>query len=134
MLTNKKIEEAEGRGKDYKLSDQHSLYLLVKKNGRKTWRYKYFFNSKQKTLSIGTYPLISLDVARAKHLAARRLLMDGIDPSMYKQKLKTIKRINEDDKRQDIMSKFFNDLMLLISAYQKGIEVKIVAEKKINAN
>lgn len=131
MLVESQIESLESRSKDYKVFDQRGLYLLVKKNNRKVWRYKYRFQDKAKTFTIGSYPLIDLHQAREKHLEARRLLFDGIDPSTYKRKIKTIKRIQETDRRADVMSKFFNDLSLLISAYQQGIEVKIVAEERI---
>ncbi len=34
-LTDTKIRQAKSKDKDYKISDGHGLYLLVKKNGSK---------------------------------------------------------------------------------------------------
>ncbi|MEH6542262.1 Arm DNA-binding domain-containing protein, partial [Halopseudomonas sp.] len=62
-LTDTMVRQAKLRDKDYKLADGGGLYLLVKKSGAKCWRYDYRFASKRKTLSIGTYPTISLKSA-----------------------------------------------------------------------
>ncbi len=61
------------------------LYLLVSPGGSKLWRLKYRFEGKEKTLSIGPFPLITLAMARDRAIDARRLLVDGIDPSAQKQ-------------------------------------------------
>ncbi|AOH84091.1 hypothetical protein AWL63_09060 [Sphingomonas panacis] len=44
------------RAKDYKLADGEGLYLLVRPNGSKLWRFKYRFDGKEKLLSFGAYP------------------------------------------------------------------------------
>jgi integrase len=87
-MTNTGAKQASPRDKDYKLSDEKGLYLLVKKNGRKYWRMKYRYASKEKLLSIGVYPEVSLKEARQKRDDARKLLADHIDPSDNKQNLK----------------------------------------------
>jgi hypothetical protein len=71
--------------KDYKRSDSGGLFMLVTKTGSKLWRYAYSFDAKQKSLAIGQYPLISLADARAKRDSAKRLLADGIDPSVERK-------------------------------------------------
>lgn len=76
------------KGKPYKLGDSGGLYLLVNPDGSKWWRYKYRFIGKEKLLSIGTYPQITLAEARDKHVAARKLLAEGIDPSADRQEAK----------------------------------------------
>ena len=57
--------------KDYKLSDSGGLYVLVKANNIKCWRLKYRIAGKEKVLSIGTYPLVSLATARDKAMQPR---------------------------------------------------------------
>ncbi|MCC1497959.1 integrase arm-type DNA-binding domain-containing protein [Alcanivorax sp. 1008] len=81
------IKNAQPGPKDYKIFDGGGLYLLVKKNGSKYWRYKYRYRGKEKVLAIGVYPVITLKEARNKHLEAKRLLVDGIDPNEQKQRL-----------------------------------------------
>ncbi|MDX8395900.1 MAG: Arm DNA-binding domain-containing protein [Mariprofundaceae bacterium] len=70
--------------KQIKLSDGGGLFLLVKPTG-KYWKMNYRFGDKQKTLSIGIYPQVSLKEARDKREAARKLLERNIDPSQAKQ-------------------------------------------------
>ncbi|MDX8400775.1 MAG: integrase arm-type DNA-binding domain-containing protein, partial [Gallionellaceae bacterium] len=67
-----------------KISDGGGLYLLVKQSG-KYWKLKYRFADKEKTLSIGVYPSITLKQARNRREAARKLLDENIDPSQSKQ-------------------------------------------------
>lgn len=84
-LTDPKIKQAKGKDKDYKLSDEKGLYLLVKKNGAKYWRVKYRFGGKEKTFAIGVYPEVTLKDARDERDEARKLLRKDIDPSEDKQ-------------------------------------------------
>jgi integrase len=71
--------------KDYKRSDSGGLFMLVTKTGSKLWRYAYSFDAKQKLLAIGQYPLISLADARVKRDSAKKLLAEGIDPSVERK-------------------------------------------------
>lgn len=64
-----------------KLSDGGGLQLWVHPGGGKLWRYAYRFGGKQKLIALGSYPLISLASARDARDAAKRLLIDGIDPA-----------------------------------------------------
>ena len=65
-LSDLQIRKKVPTGKQEKLSDSGGLFLLVHPNGGKYWRMSYRFNSKQKTLSIGTYPTITLLQSRTK--------------------------------------------------------------------
>lgn len=72
-------------GKPLRLSDGGNLYVLVKSQTNKYWRYDYQYENKRKTLSLGTYPEISLTRARQIHVEAETLLSQGIDPTRHKQ-------------------------------------------------
>ena len=65
----------------YKLFDERGLYLLVQPSGGRWWRLKYRLAGKERGLSLGTYPDISLKTARQRRDEARALLAKGIDPS-----------------------------------------------------
>lgn len=84
-MTDAKARNAKPKDKGYKVTDEKGLYLLVKSNGSKLWRYKYRFSGKERTLAMGAYPEISLKEARTKRDEARRLLHEGKDPSLEKQ-------------------------------------------------
>lgn len=65
----------------YKVAGGKGLYLLVTPAGKKYWRLKYRWAGKESTLSCGIYPEISLETARERRDAARKLLTNGINPS-----------------------------------------------------
>lgn len=67
-----------------KHTDGQGLLLLVNAAG-KYWRMNYRFTGKQKTLSLGVYPAVSLAKARKRRDEARELLADGIDPGEAKR-------------------------------------------------
>lgn len=80
-LTALQIKNLEIQDKDYWLSDEKGLRLLVKRNGAKYWRLKYRFQGKQKTLALGVYPDVSLKDARLARDESRLKIAKGIDPS-----------------------------------------------------
>lgn len=94
-LTDVKIKSAKPQDKDYKLSDDGGLYLLVTKAGGKLWKLKYRYNRKEKKLSFGSYPSISLLGARERRDSAKRLLANDIDPSDNIKTLKAEKYANK---------------------------------------
>jgi len=85
MLNDAKLRGAKPRDKAYKLTDSHRLYLLVKPNGGKLWRWNYSYDGKQKSMNFGVYPLVSLIDARAKRDEAHAVLSEGCDPSVAKK-------------------------------------------------
>ncbi len=80
-LNARQIETAKPQDKEYKLTDGTGLYLLIKPNEAKYWRLKYRVAGKEKKLSIGVYPDISLAEARLKREEARKIVASGGDPS-----------------------------------------------------
>lgn len=81
-LSDLKCRNAKPAPKDYKLTDAGRLYLLVRPNGSKLWRLNYQFSGKQKTLSIGAYPAVSLAEAREAREKAKEHLAFGRDPAL----------------------------------------------------
>ncbi len=71
-----------------KITDGNGLYLMVVPTGGRYWRYNYRFDGKQKTLALGIYPDVPIELARARHQAARRLLAIGVDPSSRRKILR----------------------------------------------
>ncbi len=84
-LTDSQIRQAKPREKPYKMGDSGGLYLHVKPNGGKYWRIKYRYSGKEKTLSVGVYPKVTLKAARKACVSARDLLDQDIDPSQEKK-------------------------------------------------
>jgi integrase len=83
-LTDKAIKNAKPSNKRVRLFDERALYLELSPKGGKWWRLKYRFDGKEKRLSLGVYPDVSLKAARDRRDAARKLLSDGIDPAAHR--------------------------------------------------
>ena len=90
-LSDTVIKAAKPKDKPYKLYDEQGLFIIIAANGGKWWRLKYFFNNKEKNMSLGTYPAISLKQARKIKDDARQLIAQGIDPSENKKAIKATK-------------------------------------------
>ena len=84
-LTDTAIPRAKPKAKAVKLFDGGGLYLEVNPAGGKWWRWKYRFGGKEKRLSLGVYPDVSLKAAREKRDAARQQLAAGINPGQARR-------------------------------------------------
>lgn len=91
-LTDAKVKNAKPSEKTQRLFDGRGLYLEVSPSGGKWWRFKYRFDGKEKRISLGTYPDISLKDARNRHDEARKLLCNDVDPSEYRKAIKTARQ------------------------------------------
>ncbi|MCF7520457.1 integrase arm-type DNA-binding domain-containing protein [Neisseria sp. ZJ106] len=91
-LNDRQIKNAKPADKPYKLADGGGLYLAVTPSGGKLWRLKYRINGKEKLLSIGKYPAVSLVEAREAADNARKSIAAGIDPAAAKQQAKKEKQ------------------------------------------
>jgi integrase len=80
-LTDKAIKTKKPSEKIERLSDEKGLYLEVSPAGGKWWRLKYRFEGKEKRISLGTYPEVSLAHARERRDQARKQVAVGVDPS-----------------------------------------------------
>ena len=80
-LTDTLIRTLKAGPRTRKVADARGLYLEVTPAGHRWWRFKYRFQKKEKRMSLGVYPEVSLKEARAGCDAARALLRKGIDPS-----------------------------------------------------
>lgn len=93
-LTTEQIDSAQpgvtpdGRKtvKSYKMGDSGGLFLEVPPTGTKRWRLKYRFGRKEKRISLGLYPAVSLAEARENRDLFRAMLADGTDPSEHQKR------------------------------------------------
>jgi integrase len=83
-LSSRQIEAFKYTEKPVKLFDGGGLFLHVTKTG-KYWRLKYRHLGKEKVLSIGPFPMVSLQAARKRRDESRRLLQQGVDPFAHKR-------------------------------------------------
>lgn len=97
ITTHKEILALEPKPALYKRSVGECLFIKVYPTGKKCWSYKYHFQGKEKSLSIGEFPALGLKDARRKHFELQDLLSEGLDPSTEKQ-LKKINRLPDHTK------------------------------------
>ena len=84
-LTNIAVRNAKTGEKPRKIYDSGGLYLIVRPSGGKWWRQKFRFRGKEKLLSLGVFPSVSLKEARELRDENRKLLSKGIDPSAQRK-------------------------------------------------
>ncbi len=102
LLNDVTVRNTKPTDKNQRLNDGGGLYLLVKPNGAKWWRFDYTFSGNRKTLSLGVYPKTTLSDARRKATEARNNIANDIDPSDKRKEKKQVQRIeNENQKRID---------------------------------
>lgn len=87
-LTAAEIRALQPSGNETKLYDSQGLFLVMSPTGSKHWKMRYTFAGKERKLSFGRYPEVSLKDARMKRDEARMLLAGGTDPSFAKKKAK----------------------------------------------
>jgi len=85
-LTNTEVQQAKPKDKEFNLADGNGLALRVKPNGSKLWIFTYYrpYTKKRTSLSLGTYPAITLAVARKRRAEANELLAKSVDPKEYR--------------------------------------------------
>lgn len=92
MLNDIQIKHAKPQAKTYKLTDGSGLQLEISPTGGKWWRLRYRFEGKEKRISLGTYPEVSLREARERRDQARKLVANGVDPSLARQAQKASRK------------------------------------------
>lgn len=96
-LTAQEVKNKKATEKQYKVSDEKGLFLLVHPNGSKYWRMNYRYGGKQKTLALGVYPDLSLADARTKRDDARGLIANDFDPSDIQRAKKVAKHQSQEN-------------------------------------
>lgn len=90
-LTDAAIRKAKPADKPIRMFDEKGLYLEVAPSGGKLWRLKYRYAGKEKRLSFGVYPDVSLADARERREEARKILANGNDPGEVRKAQKATK-------------------------------------------
>lgn len=96
-LNDRQLRALSPAAKSYKKADGLGLYIEVTPRGSKLWRVKYRFGDKEKRLSLGRYPEVSLAEARRMRDEIRALIRSGIDPSRDRQRKKAEARVGSEN-------------------------------------
>ncbi|MBY0306670.1 MAG: integrase arm-type DNA-binding domain-containing protein [Sphingomonas sp.] len=93
MLSNAAVKAARPRARAYKMFDERGLHLHVAPSGRATWRLKYRLAGAEQLLTIGSYPEISLQVARDHAELARVMVERGEKPGSPSRRAAALARV-----------------------------------------
>ena len=91
-LSDTAVRTAKPRERAFSMPDGAGLYVWVTPAGGKLWRWGYKYSGKEKLMSFGKYPDVSLAMARTRHGDARRLLASGFDPMAQRKADKTAQK------------------------------------------
>jgi len=80
-----KANHGRKRSKTLVKSDRDGVCVRVSPKGKITYSLRYYYNGKQTTSDVGTYPLMSLKEARAECQRLRKKLEQGHDPKVVRQ-------------------------------------------------
>lgn len=99
------------------------MYLEVTPSGERFWRLKYRFNGRESTLTIGSYPEISLAQARRTRDEARIQLYSNIDPNAVKNE--RLQQINENILFKSLAMEWMEDRKAVIkeTTYLRDLSV-----------
>lgn len=123
MLTDAQVRKIKPLEKKKRYSDEKGLYLEVTPAGGRFWRLKYRFNGRESTLTIGSYPEISLAQARRARDEARIQLYSNIDPNAVKNE--RLQQINENILFKSLAMEWMEDRKAVIkeNTYLRDLSV-----------
>jgi len=75
-LTELSIKQSKPKVKQYKITDGEGMFLRIFPNGSKYWQLQYWFEGKQKILSLGLWPEVALKQAREKRFEAKKKIKE----------------------------------------------------------
>ena len=129
-LTDAQARAAQPKaGKLTRLFAGGGLYLEITKTGSKGWRLKYRYGGVEKRLSFGAYPLVSLKEARQARDDAKRLLIQGIDPSAVRQANKAQAQIDATKSFQHIATEWFErQRRIWVDSHTRDVKRRLQAD------
>ncbi len=109
LLSAAKCKNATSQGAGIrKLHDGDGLYLWVYLDGRKYWRMRYWQAGKEKALSIGVYPQVTLSEARKKHAELRHQLEADLDPSAERKATNLRKKLSAENSFEAVAREWYH--------------------------
>lgn len=106
-LSDMAVRQARATGKDYTLPDFDGLSLAVSTAGSKSWHYRYYWMGRQKRMSLGPYPEVSLREARTLRDEARALVARGINPFAHRREQRAAARLADENTFAAVYQQWF---------------------------
>lgn len=128
-LTDKEIKSLKPKEKTYRKFDGGGLHIEVSPQGQKWWRLKYRFDGKEKRISLGVYPAVSLSKARKGRELLKEQIAQGIDPSEARKITKQA-LIDSDTKNQRTLQSISEEYINHVEAKGKLSESHFKRQKR----
>jgi integrase len=106
-LTDTIVRNAKPRLKPYKIYDADGLFLLITATGNKWWRMKFRYGGKEKLLSLGVYPEVTLKEARERRDQEHKNIAFNIDPSLNRRAAKQAQADNQSNTFEVVAREWF---------------------------
>lgn len=135
MLSDTKIRSLKPTDKIYRVMDSLGLYIEIRPNGRKYWRYRYQWQKKTTMMGLGEYPMVLLAEARRKRDDAKAILIGGENPSQANKDnemsgIFTFKQIAEEFKSENLSTRSERYVNQFEASMQKDV-YKVIGNKDI---
>ena len=117
-LTNTEVQQSKPKEKEFNLVDGHGLALRIKPNGSKLWIFNYYrpYTKKRTSLSLGSFPTITLANARKKRNTAKELLAQNIDPKEHRDEKSQLDSVVHNNTLEHIARKWLEVKKSKVSA------------------
>ena len=108
-LSDMKVKAAKPKEKDYILTDGNGLQMRVRSNGSRLWNFNYIHpvTKKRVNMGLGTFPEVSLALARKRTVEARELVALGLDPKEKRDAERNAKKAATEHTFENISSAWF---------------------------
>ena len=125
-LTDNQIKNSRVKDKNLYLRDGNGLVLIVRKNNIKNWAFKYISptTNRENSMSLGSYPSVSLDEARSKRDEYIKLLKQKIDPQIYRNSEQQKQLDKQRTTFKYVMNEWYN------SSYCKKLKPRTLLKKR----
>jgi hypothetical protein len=125
-LSDLAVRQAKTNGIAYTLGDTDGLSLNVSPHGGKSWHFRYYWASKQKRISLGTYPAVSLRQARLARDEARTLLAQGTNPRVHRREQRLAVRFADEHTFGIVFSHWMERRRLEIKTGKRSTHARLV--------
>ena len=90
-LDTKTVRAMKPAERTYRVADGRGMFVEITPTGSKRWRLAYRFAGKQKLVSLGLFPDVSLAAARRAMSECKALLREGYDPAAVRRESREAK-------------------------------------------
>lgn len=105
VFTDTMVRKLKPELREYRKSEGNGFTIRIMPSGFKSWLYLYVIDGKRRCMNLGQYPEVSLETARNKFEAARKMVKNDIDP------MTVAEQAHEERRKAPTVTELFNDYL-----------------------